>query len=177
MDTTRNTSAASAESPVPAPGSAPGPAPAPRRKAKIAIAFVSRFTDLMLLDATARIIEGMTGNAHYPVPTPALAALAAARQAFEAAVTVNDRTRPAVVRRDNARAALAAIVRDLALYVQHTSQGDLQVLLASGFPAQNGRGAKVGRLAAPGQVRARPGVASGEVVARCKRERDAVSYQ
>ncbi|HTD29791.1 MAG TPA: fibronectin type III domain-containing protein [Xanthomonadaceae bacterium] len=145
--------------------------------AKVSIAFLGASSDANLVILTGHIVEAMTGNATYPSPVPTLAAIATARDSYVSAVHALDRSRASVVLRDSTRAALVQMLRDLALYVQHTCQGDMGKLLTSGFPAQKKRGHPVGVLLAPQNVRLRRGLVTGQLLARCKAERSASSYQ
>jgi hypothetical protein len=54
--------------------------------------------------------------------------------------------------RNPTRAALVVALRDLALHVQHTSQGKRVTLISSGFPVQKGRSPPVGLPPAPANV-------------------------
>ena len=81
------------------------------------------------------------------------------------------------MRRDKARAAVVKLMRDLALYVQHTCQGDMQKLLSSGFTAQKLKRQPVGVLLPPQNVRLRPARVTGQIIARCNKMPDAKAYQ
>jgi len=160
-------------------GGAPAPAAAltPGRY-KVATAFLLRFKDDDLSAAIALILNAMTGNAAYPSPVPTLATLAASGSAFTAAVQANDGGTGAVARRDQARAGVVEVVRQLAPYVQHASEGDRVTLLTSGFPLQRLRGGGGAQpIAAPTGVKIRRGQASGQVVVRCTRVPTARVYE
>jgi hypothetical protein len=144
---------------------------------KVAISFLLKDTDVQLVNDSSRIATSMTGNASYPSPVPTLAQLATAHAAFAAAVNALDRSKASTVRRDQARQALVQGLRDLALYVQHASAGDPQKLLASGFPLQRKRGPVTGEPQVPQQVRVRQSAVSGRLLARCKADPGAKSYQ
>jgi hypothetical protein len=146
--------------------------------AKVAAAFIKSNKDGELAAACDRILAAMTGNASYPAPAPTLASLTTAHDAFVAAVQANDGGTKAVVARNQARAALALAMRRLAAYVQHACDGNLLVLLSSGYPAQRQRSVGVvGPLLAPIGVKLRRGNASGQVIARCAQVRSARLYQ
>ena len=56
------------------------PTPIPNVKvAKLALGFIARSSDAVLIAWAGRIITGLTGNAHFPTTTPALAVIEAAR--------------------------------------------------------------------------------------------------
>ena len=157
--------------PVPAVAAKPG-------NAKVATTFIGRYKDVDLAAAIARILVAMAGNVAYPSPVPTLATLTTAGDAFVAAVHGNDGGTVAVVRRDQTRASVEELLRELAAYVQHACQGDLLRLLSSGFPAQRQRSAGVEQpLLPPTVVKLRNGNASGQVIARCAHVRSARLYQ
>jgi hypothetical protein len=146
--------------------------------AKPSITFVVRSSDDNLATISGRILAGMTANAAYPAPVPTLVVLAAARAAFVAAVNANDRGKVGIAARDKARRQLGQVLRDLALFVQQHSGGDLVTLLSSGYPAQRRRGAAVKAApAAPVGIRLQPGPLSGQVSGLCDRVVGAVLYQ
>ena len=145
--------------------------------AKVAITPLTRSPDAKLVTAINRTIDMMTGNAAFPTPLPTLAAVATAQAAYVQAVNTLDRGQPAQIRCNDARAAVVLLVRDLALYVQQTSQGNLGVLVSSGFTAQKGRGQRVGVLAAPQNLRLSQGKLSGQLQARCQVVPAARAYQ
>jgi hypothetical protein len=145
--------------------------------AKVAIVFLTRSSDADLVVAINRIIASMTGNAIYPAPAPTLAEVSAAQATYVQAVNTLDRGRPAQIRRNDARAAVVALVRDLSLYVQHTCQGDLAGLVSSGFSAQRNRHRPLGVLPPPPNLRLSVGKLSGQLRAQCGATRAAGSYQ
>ena len=153
----------------------PPPTVPPAGKARVAMSFINRDTDAALLVASLRIIASMTGNPAYPAPYPKLADLTAARNAYIAVMTASRDSRIALVVRKQQRAAFEGMLRNLALYVQLASNGDLATLLGSGFTAQRVR-QPVGMLPAPANVRLSRGKASGQLVARCNRVPQAGAY-
>jgi hypothetical protein len=138
------------------------------RLAKPSTTFASRSSDQDLLKIAGRIVAGMTANAAYPAPAPTLAVLTAAFNAFGNAVHANDRGSNAVAARNQARSQLVTALREMALYVQQASQGNLVTLLSSGFPVQRGRRAiSLAAPAAPVGVQLRRGSVSGQVLGSC----------
>jgi len=163
---------------VPAEGTpAPVPAAKPGR-AKVAVTFIGSSKDGDLAAAIAAILAAMTGNPTYPSPTPTLATLTNTGDAFVAAVQANDGGTAGVVRRNQARQAVEEVLRELAAYVQHASQGNKLRLLSSGFPAQRDRGAAVKQpIGPPVGLKVVRGKASGQLFVRCKRVPSARLYQ
>jgi hypothetical protein len=157
-----------------APAPAP-PIPAPR-PAKVALSFIARSSDKNLVVATSKIINAMTGNAHYPTPAPTLAAVTAANDALLAAVNVPHNSKLTVATRRQLRTPLAVLLRQLAQYVQTTGDGDPVVLLGSGFPLQRGP-QPVGILPAPANLRLSRGKVSGQLAARCNMDAQAAAYE
>jgi nucleoid-associated protein YgaU len=149
-----------------------------RALAKPSITFVERSSDDNLATISGRILAGMTANTAYPAPVPTLVTLTTARAAFVAAVNANDRGRIAIAGRDKARSQLGQVLRDLALYVQQQSNGDLVTVLSSGYPAQRTRGAAVQTApGAPTGIRLQQGRLSGQIAGLCDRVAGAMLYQ
>ncbi len=144
--------------------------------AKISINFLNDDSDADLLVNTGRVLDSMTSNPNFPTPDPTLAVVGTAHDEFDAAVSGLDGSSDAFALRDVKRAALTAVMRDLAVYVQKASGGDLVKILSSGFPVQKER-QPVAELDRPQNMRlSRPGM-SGQLKARCTPVDNAVSYQ
>jgi hypothetical protein len=159
----------------PPPAAPPAAVPAPG-KARVAVSEFQRVSDALLIVLVGRIISAMTGNAAYAKPDPTLAALAAARTSFIAAVEAARGNLIGMAVKRQQRAALVALLRKLAHYVQVTSAGDLPTLMGSGFTAQRTR-QPIGRLAAPGNLRLLRGKATGQLIARCEKLDQAGAYE
>src|SRR5665213_1775452 len=131
---------------------------------KPSISFLTYDGDPQLNTDTNTILTDMTGNLSYPAPIPALAAVKSALDDFATAcanaagggVTLTS------IKNDK-RAALAALLRQLASYVQVACNGDLTVLLSSGFPIQKPQRNPVGVLPAPASLTVSLGARSGEL--------------
>src|SRR5438093_13538350 len=82
------------------------------------------------------VIEGMTDNAAFPNPPVTMAALLAALTAFTQAIAaaVQGGTAATALKNDK-RATVVDLLRQLAGYVQQTCNNDLATLLSSGFEA------------------------------------------
>jgi hypothetical protein len=84
------------------------------------------------------VIDGMTGNTAFPTPHVSMANLQTLKDDFVdkcSAAQTGGVTETAV--KNTARQALLAALRQQALYVELTSNGDLAKLLSSGFEAQS----------------------------------------
>jgi hypothetical protein len=161
-----------------APSNAGSPAAVSLRFAKPAISFAIKSSDQVLTVISGRILASMTANAAYPAPVPTVAELGTVRDAFIVAVNGNDRGALAIAARNKARAALVAVLRELALYVAARCKGDRVTLLSSGYPAQRDRTPAAHTAPPmPGNVRADPGPMSGQIIARCERIPGGVLYQ
>lgn len=80
----------------------------------------------------------MTGNANFPVPTPALADIQTKLDEFETlAVAALDGTKRDRYVRDEAAKELKDMLRILANYVAMTAAGNGDVILSSGFDIRN----------------------------------------
>jgi hypothetical protein len=145
-------------------------------KASIAIGFLSHDSNAALLVSSGRILTGMTGNPHFPTPIPALADVAAVRNAFVASVDAARAGPLTTIARRQQRVQLVAMLRSLALHVQQTGNGDPLVLRSSGFPVRKSP-QPVGLLSAPLNLRLVRGTLSGQLKARCNVVNGAGSYQ
>ena len=134
--------------------------------AKVSISFLNDDTDPQLITDTSTIVQALTGNAIYPTPTPSLAALGTALTTFTHALSAAaEGGVPLTLAKNDARAALVALLRELASYVQLTCNGDMTKLLTSGFSAQKAARTPVGILPAP-TVTVKLGGRSGDLAAK-----------
>jgi len=152
------------------------PAAIPGGKAKVAVGTYQRATVASLQVLSGYIVTGMTGNAAFATPNPSLADFTAARNDYIAAVNAAKGNTIGVAVRVQKRAALLALIRKLAHYVQVTSAGDLPTLLSSGFTPQLTR-QPVGVLPAPQNLRLLRGKVTGQIIARTKRYAKAGAYE
>jgi hypothetical protein len=91
-------------------------------------------SDGNLVKLGLRIAQNMKGNANFPNPTPAQAAIETACQDFQSALNLagrNDRTLSSA--KNDKKAALIGLLDDLAKYVTSVANGDKTILLSSGF--------------------------------------------
>lgn len=88
-----------------------------------------------LLVQSNTVLQAMDGNANFPVPVPELAEVTAARDDFAAKLAIaRKRSGPEETSAKNdARQTLAGLLKRLAFYVTTTADGNLTVLLSSGF--------------------------------------------
>ena len=129
---------------------------------KPSISFLTTDSDALLITDTGGIITALTGNADYPT----LAAVQASLDAFVTAVAdaANGGVTLTSIKNDK-RAALVALLRELASYVQVACKGDLTILLSSGFPIQKPQRQPIGVLPAPTGLTVSLGSRTGELSA------------
>jgi hypothetical protein len=131
---------------------------------KPSIQFLNFASDAVLITTIGGILTGMTGNLHYPTTSPALPLVQTALDEFTTSVA--DAVNGGLVftaTKNAKRAALVALLRQLASYVQVACKGDMTVLLTSGFPIQKPQRSPVGVLPAPGNLTVTLGARSGEL--------------
>ncbi len=105
--------------------------------AKVLIGFTTA-PDGVLIETARTVLKGMTGNAAFPSPPVTMQALEAAINAFAAAIAAQLQGGTlATAHKNNKREELVALLRQLAIHVQTNCNGDLAVLLSSGFQAAN----------------------------------------
>ena len=133
---------------------------------KPAIGFLMTDSDAQVITDTQTIVNSMTDNHAYTSPSPALAAITTAINDFSVAVAnAADGGTTLTAIKNAKRKALVGLVRHLASYVHVTSNGDMAVLLSSGFPTQKPVRTPVGILPAPVPPYLQQGGRSGDLVA------------
>ena len=143
--------------------------------ARVALSF-ARKVDTDLIAFVRNVIALMTGNTQYPTPTPTLAVLTTAVNAFETAVhEALNGGKIVIATRNAARVELLALMRQLAAYVQASCQADLLLLLGSGFAAVRAP-SPVGVLPAPQNPRLTYTDKSGELLLKFDRVTNAANY-
>ena len=85
------------------------------------------------------VLAAMTSNPHFPTPTPALTAVAAALAALQQAeVAAQARTKGAVLVRNDRKGTLVTLLQQLRAYVQAIADADAEngaaIIGSSGFP-------------------------------------------
>lgn len=131
---------------------------------KPSISFLKNDSDAKFIISVNGIIAAMTGNAHYTTPVPTLAAVTTALDEFTTAMAdAVDGGKTLTAIKNDKREALATLVRQLASYVQVTCDGDMAILLSSGFPTQKPQREPIGVLAAPRDLTVTFGARTGEL--------------
>jgi len=87
-----------------------------------------------LIKITRRILDSMKQNAQFPNAGPLLELIEKALEEYAAALSAaGGRDRVLASIKDDKKAILQALLRELAYYVNQTAKGDKSLLLASGF--------------------------------------------
>jgi len=131
---------------------------------KPSISFLTTDSDPMLLTDAQTITTSLTGNPAFTTPNPPLSDVTAAKDEFAMALAnaANGGIELTAIKNDK-RAVLVALLRNLATYVQVACNGDLTVLLSSGFPIQKPQRNPIGVLPAPASLTVSLGARSGEL--------------
>ena len=157
-------------------GTAPNPG-SRLKNARIAMSILARSTLAQLAALASNIIAALTGNAAFPNPNPTLAAIDAARQAFVAKMDLAaGGGKLATAQLGDARAELIRLLRELALDLQRTSGGDRTKLVSTGYPLCKERNT-IGPLPPPSGLRLSRGGNTGQLIARCRSDRNARAWQ
>jgi hypothetical protein len=130
---------------------------------KPAIKWLLQASDAEVLVIVRALLAGIAANAAiFTTPTPDIVSIQAALDAFVSALEDAALGGPAQTAIKNAkRAILAGLVRLLANYVGAVADGDMSILLLSGFPHQKPSRTKVGPLPKPGVPKVVQGTHSG----------------
>ena len=144
---------------------------------KAAIGFLSMDSDAQLIVDVQSAITGLTGNTSFPTPSPTLTVITTALSAFQVALAdAANGGRELTSVKNAKRAELVALMRQLAIYVTLTADGDMTKLLSSGFAYQKPTRTTVGQLPAPLAPVLKQGGVSGELYGSVKPIYGASSY-
>jgi hypothetical protein len=128
---------------------------------------------------TRQVVTKMTGNATYPTPAPALAALTTGANdletAYNAALAARISSKQATSNMHAKQKALSALLIQEAAYVQNTSAGDQTKIESAGFEVSNAN-TPIGALPAPQDVELDANVNPGNMGVRWKTVHGAASY-
>lgn len=95
----------------------------------------SRFSDEGMLMRAKVILVALEGNEYFPDPYPSIEKLQEAYDLYEEKLSISKRrgSPQDTAEKDDARKAIAAMYKRLAFYVSQESDGNLSMLLSSGF--------------------------------------------
>src|SRR5438045_2351027 len=131
---------------------------------KPSINFLTASSDALLVTGAQTVVNSLTSNPDYPTPTPTLATVTTALNAFtvaiaDAATGGKEQTAIKIAK----RAELVSLLRQLASYVGVNCGGDMAKLLSSGFPTQKPNRTPIGVLPTPDTPVVTPGALSGQL--------------
>lgn len=143
---------------------------------RVSLGFANR-SDTYVIAFTRNVINLMTlDKAEYPTPSPALALVTTAVDAFETAVhEALDGGKIKIAARNAARAELLALLKQLGAYVTGNCNLSVVTLLNSGFNAVK-TPSPAGVLPAPQDLRLEYTGISGELLAKFRRVYNANNY-
>lgn len=134
---------------------------------------------VQLVDYTRNVVSGMTGNAHFPSPSPALTALSTGAKNLEDAnlniLDLEAQMRSAYTDRDAVMLGLKKQLSDEGAYVQVASGGDADTIRSANMEVRD-EAKPIGILPAPEKISLVDGHEDGSVEAHCSRVRGASSY-
>ena len=118
-------------------GSLPNPNPPPKRMPQLRVQLgFTNAPDHSLEETAGTVLDNLYGNPAYPTPPVTAALLTAALTAFTESIAAQAQGgTAATAEKNNRRAALTDLLRQLAGYVQEKCGNDLAVLLSSGLDA------------------------------------------
>jgi len=127
----------------------------------------SQYTDSELSVKASHVLENMTGNTNYPTPDPTLNSVKEANDNYIASLKlVEDGSKKFTVQKNNLRAALELLLKQLSDYVLKASNGDEAIILSSGFDIYK-KPTTVGPLPKPTKLTVKPGNNKGSVIVTC----------
>src|SRR2546430_286620 len=131
---------------------------------KPAIGFLTKDGEAPFTEKVSALLAWMTANPKYPTPSPTLAVVQTAFDAYKVATAEAAQGGVAnTAVRDARRTELVALLRQLANYVSATANGDLETLISSGFPIQKPDRTPIGPLPAPFSPTVSPGPITGSL--------------
>lgn len=131
---------------------------------KAAIGFLSTASDAELIARTQDVLVGMTGNTNFATPTPTLAMIKTALDAFSTALAeAANGGRQLTAVKNAKRAELVSLMKQLGSYLTTASNGDIAILLSSAFPTQKAARSPIGPVATPEAPKLSHGAVTGEI--------------
>ena len=133
------------------------------RLQKISVSF-SHYSDANLKAKADFILQSMTGNAAFVAPIPTLADLQTAITNFgDALTTAATLDRNAVAQKNQCREILEGILSQLGMYVMFIANGDVAILISSGYTLT--KVPEPQPLIAPENITVKNGITSGQLTA------------
>lgn len=145
---------------------------------KTSIGFLSRDTAQGIANQTDIVLAAMTvAKTNFPAPVPALSVVQTANDALKVAIldaADGGREKNAIKRAKQAE--VTSLMRQLASYVTATANGDMAMLISSGFPNQKPMRERIGELPTPSTPLVRQGALTGQIGATVSPIYGASSY-
>jgi len=136
-----------------------------------------RYTNLELSVKASHVVKQMTGNAHFPTPSPALATITSANNNYiECLNKVGNGSREDTVLKNDSRKMIESLLKQETSYVQITSGGNEAIILSSGFDV-NKKPAIVGPLPKASGLIVKAGENKGSIMVACNVVPNAAFYE
>ena len=127
----------------------------------------TKYTDARLYSRANHIIDKIDGNPHFADVQPLLPALRESTTTYTATLAkAQSGSKEATAHKNQARAALIAVLKQIAARVQAISDGDKTLILSSGYDV-NKKWSKVGSLGKPSNFRLQQGSNKGSIYLVC----------
>jgi hypothetical protein len=136
-----------------------------------------RLSDSLLSIKAGTILKAVSGNPHFPSPSPSLAELEATIDAYSGAVVkAMDKGLQQIAVKNQLKAVLVAQLHTLANYVLYCAAGDVAIARSSGFVISEPRSARP-PLTNPEGLVLTGGFNRGELLLKLKRVPNVQSYR
>jgi len=147
------------------------------KKARALIGFPGMKDDELMV-AAHTIIGAMTGNPHFPAPSPSLEEVQDLLEdyATKLATAGNRGSMEDTALKNESKEDLARVLRKLGYYVNTVAEGHLSILLSSGFPTNKPFAPSLAPLPVE-QVRLRDGRLSGQLRLDFAKQRNVRLYE
>jgi uncharacterized protein (DUF3084 family) len=125
----------------------------------------------------SHVVEQMTGNVHFPDPSPALVAITSANDSYKLALNkMENGTREDTVVKNNCRKIVENLLKQETDYVQQVSNGEEAIILSSGFDVAK-KPTVVGPLAKATGLEVNVGSNKGSIIVDCDVVEHAAFYE
>lgn len=132
-------------------------------------------SDSQLLARANLIIEGMTGNAHFPNPTPTIAVLTTLKDDYSASlVAAGTGNRAAASEKNDQRLVLETNLCTLGNYINTVARNNLTAILTSNYPPT--KDPEPSYLGPVEMMKLTPGMNSGSLICKLSRVKNSKSY-
>lgn len=136
---------------------------------------LSKFTDASIVPFVEFILVSLTGNAFFPSPFPVLETVQDVLTDYKAAlIEAGSRDRNKIAVKNQLRAQLNDLVKQLGYYVNNIANGDYTMIVSSGFPVSKQPEPRV--VAVPDAPVIMPGKNPGTLVSKVKACSGATGY-